>query len=141
MICTVHYQNIVHRDIKPSNLLVDKNDRIKIADLGVSTQLREPGELLTGQAGTPAFAAPETTLPSNYYFGPVCIAFTLRYIITRIILYFSLYCNSRYKLNFSECVRYLLALAVCMTILSICNEDRTKRHECSRTDLVEIKSR
>nr|XP_012219458.1 PREDICTED: LOW QUALITY PROTEIN: calcium/calmodulin-dependent protein kinase kinase 1 [Linepithema humile] len=68
----LHYQKIVHRDIKPSNLLVDRDDRIKIADLGVSTELREPGELLTGQAGTPAFAAPETTIANAEYAGPPC---------------------------------------------------------------------
>lgn len=68
----MHYQKIVHRDIKPSNLLVDRDGRIKIADLGVSTELRESGELLTGQAGTPAFAAPETTTVANaQYLGPV----------------------------------------------------------------------
>ncbi|KAL6254355.1 hypothetical protein P5V15_014403 [Pogonomyrmex californicus] len=68
----LHYQKIVHRDIKPSNLLVDKDNRIKIADLGVSTELRESGELLTGQAGTPAFAAPETTIANAQYLGPPC---------------------------------------------------------------------
>lgn len=70
---SVHYQKIVHRDIKPSNLLVDRDGRIKIADLGVSTELRESGELLTGQAGTPAFAAPETTVANAQYLGPVSI--------------------------------------------------------------------
>lgn len=73
IVSAVHYQKIVHRDIKPSNLLVDRDDRIKIADLGVSTELREPGELLTGQAGTPAFAAPETTIANAEYAGPVSI--------------------------------------------------------------------
>ncbi|XP_011863120.1 PREDICTED: calcium/calmodulin-dependent protein kinase kinase 1 isoform X2 [Vollenhovia emeryi] len=68
----LHYQKIVHRDIKPSNLLVDRAGRIKIADLGVSTELRESGELLTGQAGTPAFAAPETTVANAQYLGPPC---------------------------------------------------------------------
>jgi len=69
----VHYQKIVHRDIKPSNLLVDRNDRIKIADLGVSTELREPGELLSGQIGTPAFSAPETTVTGAEFSGPVSV--------------------------------------------------------------------
>ncbi|EFN77578.1 Calcium/calmodulin-dependent protein kinase kinase 2 [Harpegnathos saltator] len=67
----LHYQRIVHRDIKPSNLLVDNDGRIKIADLGVSAELRAPGELLSGAAGTPAFAPPETTIPSAQYSGPV----------------------------------------------------------------------
>ncbi|KAM0736239.1 Calcium/calmodulin-dependent protein kinase kinase 2 [Formica fusca] len=68
----LHYQKIVHRDIKPSNLLVDRDDRIKIADLGVSTELREPGELLSGKAGTPAFAAPEISIANAQYSGPPC---------------------------------------------------------------------
>ncbi|XP_034181114.2 uncharacterized protein LOC117604773 isoform X1 [Osmia lignaria lignaria] len=69
---TVHYQRIVHRDIKPSNLLVDSDGRIKIADLGVSAELRASGELLSGPAGTPAFAAPETTTPGAHYSGTPC---------------------------------------------------------------------
>ena len=67
----MHYQRIVHRDIKPSNLLVDSDGRIKIADLGVSTELRACGELLSGSTGTPAFAAPETTMPGVHYSGTV----------------------------------------------------------------------
>ncbi|XP_012349459.1 uncharacterized protein LOC100869610 isoform X2 [Apis florea] len=67
----LHYQRIVHRDIKPSNLLVDSDGRIKIADLGVSAELRASGELLSGPAGTPAFAAPETTTPGAHYSGTV----------------------------------------------------------------------
>nr|XP_050857705.1 uncharacterized protein LOC127067147 isoform X2 [Vespula vulgaris] len=68
----LHYQRIVHRDIKPSNLLVDSDGRIKIADLGVSAELRASGELLSGPAGTPAFAAPETTMPDAHYSGTSC---------------------------------------------------------------------
>ncbi|KAK2582553.1 hypothetical protein KPH14_004844 [Odynerus spinipes] len=68
----LHYQRIVHRDIKPSNLLVDSDGRIKIADLGVSAELRASGELLSGPAGTPAFAAPETTTPDAHYSGTPC---------------------------------------------------------------------
>lgn len=81
----MHYQKIVHRDIKPSNLLLDRDDRIKIADLGVSTELRESGELLTGQAGTPAFAAPEITVANAQYLGPVS-AFTALYHSRNIVI-------------------------------------------------------
>lgn len=52
---------------------MDRDDKIKIADLGVSTELREPGELLSGKAGTPAFAAPEVSIANAQYSGPVSI--------------------------------------------------------------------
>ncbi|XP_011306417.1 cyclin-dependent kinase 11B [Fopius arisanus] len=68
----LHYQMIVHRDIKPSNLLVDSEGHVKVADLGVSAELRASGELLSGSAGTPAFAAPETTTPGAQYSGTLC---------------------------------------------------------------------
>lgn len=71
----MHYQRIVHRDIKPSNLLVDSDGRVKVADLGVSAELRAAGELLSGTAGTPAFAAPETTIPGAQYSGTVGISY------------------------------------------------------------------
>lgn len=79
----VHYQRIVHRDIKPSNLLVDSDGRIKIADLGVSAELRASGELLSGPAGTPAFAAPETTTPGAHYSGTVSTSHCIRLSLNR----------------------------------------------------------
>lgn len=62
-IAYMHSQNIIHRDIKPENLLISKNDKLKICDLGfartvphnanmtdyVATRWYRPPELLIGR--------------------------------------------------------------------------------------------
>ncbi|XP_038615244.1 calcium/calmodulin-dependent protein kinase kinase 1 [Tachyglossus aculeatus] len=55
----LHYQKIIHRDIKPSNLLLGDDDRVKIADFGVSNQFEGSDAQLSSTVGTPAFIAPE----------------------------------------------------------------------------------
>nr|XP_023014647.1 calcium/calmodulin-dependent protein kinase kinase 1-like isoform X2 [Leptinotarsa decemlineata]XP_023014648.1 calcium/calmodulin-dependent protein kinase kinase 1-like isoform X2 [Leptinotarsa decemlineata] len=55
----LHYQRIIHRDIKPANLLLSDEDRVQIADLGVSNEFSGSDAFLSGTAGTPAFTAPE----------------------------------------------------------------------------------
>lgn len=32
----LHMKNVVHKDIKPANILICHNERLKIADFGVS---------------------------------------------------------------------------------------------------------
>jgi serine/threonine protein kinase len=61
----VHYQRIIHRDLKPSNLLLSKDGKVQIADLGVCNEFHGTDALLSGTAGTPAFMAPEALRPDR----------------------------------------------------------------------------
>ena len=58
-----HEQGIVHRDLKPTNLLVTKEDKIKISDMGLARffEKNNSSELtMKGLAiGTPEYMAPE----------------------------------------------------------------------------------
>jgi len=54
--CHVHM--VVHRDLKPENLLLDADNKIKIADFGLSNRLRD-GMFLKTSCGSPNYASPE----------------------------------------------------------------------------------
>lgn len=49
---------VVHRDLKPENLLLDANLHVKIADFGLSNQMKN-GEFLKTSCGSPNYASPE----------------------------------------------------------------------------------
>ena len=57
-----HRSKIVHRDIKPDNLMVNEDDVVKVADLGLAKQLGDEEVSMTMSGvgmGTPVYMSPE----------------------------------------------------------------------------------
>ena len=56
----LHKKNIIHRDIKLENILIDNEGIIKIADFGISKEIK-PGTFIKERhmCGTPAYMSPE----------------------------------------------------------------------------------
>lgn len=57
---------VIHRDLKPENLLVDENDRIKIADFGVSYIIENGCDEIMSTAGSNYFFSPEICAGISY---------------------------------------------------------------------------
>jgi len=58
-----HESGIIHRDIKPSNIMIDRNQRVKIADFGLAKMAEGDDSHARTRSrvaiGTPDFVAPE----------------------------------------------------------------------------------
>ena len=65
----VHNNKVIHRDIKPSNLLVGDDDRIKVADFGVSHEFIGYDTTISNNNGTPAFMPPESLSGVGVQYG------------------------------------------------------------------------
>jgi serine/threonine protein kinase len=63
----LHFKNIFHRDIKPANILMvgDHDNRVKLADFGVSTVVSGSNQMAVTKCGTRRFKAPEVRLKND----------------------------------------------------------------------------
>lgn len=57
---------VIHRDIKPENILIDQNDRVKLADFGVSYIMNDGCDEITTKAGSNFFFSPEACKGTKY---------------------------------------------------------------------------
>ncbi|TFK50486.1 kinase-like protein [Heliocybe sulcata] len=65
----VHNARILHRDIKPGNILFTASGSVVLADFGLSVVFEDgEEELVSGDAGTWAFMAPEMFMGASYGF-------------------------------------------------------------------------
>lgn len=61
-------QKVIHRDIKPANVLLSTSGAVKIADFGVSSNLRSPFDAVSKYTGTVLYMSPERIEDKSYYF-------------------------------------------------------------------------
>ena len=74
---------VAHRDLKPENLLLDSENRVKIADFGLSNLMKD-GEFLRTSCGSPNYAAPEV-VSGKLYAGTHTYVHSM-YVYTCILL-------------------------------------------------------
>lgn len=61
----MHAKGFLHRDIKPGNVMITRQGRCKLIDLGISKDTSSDSSPSHATAGTLAFAAPETVTESG----------------------------------------------------------------------------
>lgn len=56
---TLHSAGLIHRDLKPANLMIGRDGRVSVVDLGIVQRVTEKHEATGQAAGTPKYMAPE----------------------------------------------------------------------------------
>ena len=78
--------HILHRDIKPANIMIDKENEVKLTDLGISKDTSSDDNItLTGEVvGTPYYMSPEQAqaLPMDHRSDQYSLGATLFHLVT-----------------------------------------------------------
>ena len=80
----MHKQGYFHRDMKPENLLITESKQLKIADFGLTREIRSSPPY-TDYVSTRWYRSPEILLKSNNYNSP-CDIFALGCIMAELYL-------------------------------------------------------
>lgn len=81
-----HGQQILHRDLKPANILVTKDGKLKISDLGLAKDMTQIDLTAADTTlGTPTYMAPECFLPGKEI-GPASDIYSMGVMLYELIV-------------------------------------------------------